>query len=142
MRVANLLIAVTALSIFAYLVIFYSVSSGGNGGEYWDFDGHVEPHRAAADSFTSGDYELLALDMSDALGKRVRIKPTAIYCKSMTRAMITRIRLNSREALHGQDSLRLAEQFLQIYNRQMIGLMQSAYGFQCEEKCDELTSVA
>ena len=135
-RIAKLLFAVTALSIFCYLIIFSSMSITGNGGEYWGFDGRIEPHRAASRSFSSGNYHLLAVDMEKSLGGRVRIMPTQITCSSFSGTMETTIRLNQIQAIHAQDSVRLATDFAQAYNRHMYSLLRTEFGYKCDVPID------
>lgn len=60
-QIAKLLFATTVVTIFMYLLVFYSVGQAGNGGEYWGFDGAIAPERAAWQSFENGDYRFLEI---------------------------------------------------------------------------------
>lgn len=130
-QVSKLLFALTLLSVFAYLLIYTSMSSAGNGGEYWGFDGHIEPHFAASDSFAAGNYELLALEISSPLGGRIEVVPRPILCTSISGQISTSIRVNKLDAIHGSDSVRLAKDFLQNYNRSMSSQVRSKFGYAC-----------
>ena len=130
-QIAKLLFALTVLSIFAYILIYSSMSSVGNGGEYWGFDGRTEPHIAAGTSFDAGTFELLALDIANPLGGRISERPKPISCSRISGRITTSIRWNELDGIHSSDSVRLAREFSQRYNRYMSGLMQSSFGYKC-----------
>lgn len=135
-QIAKLLFALTLLSVFSYLLIYTSMSVGGNGGEYWGFNGRVEPHIAASNLYKSDKYELLALDIENPLGGRVREIPKPVDCTSIAGKISTITRLNQTEAIHGHDSVRLAQNFSEKYNRHMNSLIRSTFGFKCVQYVD------
>ncbi len=132
-RIARLLFALTLLSVFAYILIYASMSFVGNGGEYWGFDGHTEPHIEAGRSYDEGVFELLALDIANPLGGRISEKPDPLVCTSISGRISTSVRLNEIDAIHSDDSVRLAREFSRRYNRYMRGLIQSGFGYECSE---------
>ena len=130
-QIAKLLFATTLLSIFVFLLIFTSVGQAGNGGEYWGFDGAIEPHIAAARSFETGDYRYLEVDLTDALGKRVQSTPMYSRCPDHPLDRDHDSRPMVRDAIHGADSIRLAEDFALQFNNRMNALMEVELGICC-----------
>ena len=63
-QIARQLFAVTAVSIFCYVIIFAFIDSAGNGGEYWGYDGQTEPRIVARRSYESEEFVLLAYVLS------------------------------------------------------------------------------
>lgn len=135
-RIANLLIALTLLSIFSYLVIFVSFSVGGNGGEYWGFDGQIEPHIAAAEAYDDGRYEFLALEMKQEMGGLARLSPRPLRCENRDGPIVTTVKHNQNGAIHASDSVRFATEFAKTYNSRMNGLIATTFGIRCEKRID------
>lgn len=69
------------LSVFCYLLFFWSMSQAGNGGEYWGFDGHIDPVRAADEYFEANDYRFLELDLRDSLDREFTGTPAVLACE-------------------------------------------------------------
>jgi hypothetical protein len=122
-QIVKLLFAATLVSIFAYVLIFTSIGGAGNGGEYWGYDGSIEPHVAAAQSFDSGDYRYLEVDLAEQLGKRVHQVPMYYGCRDHPLGTQNNSKQMVREALHGADSTRLATEFALRFNNRMNSLM-------------------
>ena len=106
-QIAKLLFATTALSIFAYILIFASVGLAGNGGEYWGFSGLEEPYKAARHSFEAGDHRMLRVDLPTSSGKRHVAVPIDAYCDGEPFGRKFPSRPSSGELIHGVDSIRL-----------------------------------
>ena len=123
-QIVKLLFAATLLSIFAYILIFASIGGAGNGGEYWGYDGSIEPHVAASRSFDSGDYRYLEVDLTEPLGKRVQQVPMYWGCRDHPLGREKDSRPMLREAMHGPDSTRLATDFSLRFNNRMNSLME------------------
>lgn len=139
-QIVKLLFATTLLSIFAYLLIFTSVGQAGNGGEYWGFDGSVQPFVAAGRSFDAGDYRYLEVDLTDPLGNRVRVTPMYWRCDNHPSGSNNGSRPTLREPMHGGDSVRLATDFALEFNNQLNSLMQSELNICCGD-CLQLQRV-
>lgn len=132
-RISHLLFVVTGVTLFAYLLIYYSMSMTGNGGEYWGFSGTVEPHIAASRAFTGGDYVLLSLRTNSRLNGNIRRVPVPVRCRGSANEIITSIRSSSEAVAKDTDSLRNALEFMEGFNRHMESLMYNAHGYNCEE---------
>ena len=135
-RISNLLFAVVFLSIFSYLLIYIFASGGGNGGEYWGFDGRIEPHQAAVEAYEAERYEFLALEMQREIGGLVTVSPQLLECSSTAGQIVTTVRHNQGEPVHGPDSVDLAAEFARTYNHRMDGLIRSKLGYRCELRID------
>ncbi|MEO0574360.1 MAG: hypothetical protein AAF004_02770 [Pseudomonadota bacterium] len=131
-RIVNILTATTIVTIFAYLLFFYGMSIGGNGGDYWGFSPSIEPHRAAANSFEQQDYLLLSLEITNSLGELEIRKPAMLFCSSDSGEIRTTTRTNIVDAGHGVDSTHKAASFMQEFNSRMIHMMKEQGGNKCE----------
>ena len=131
-QIAKLLFATTLLSIFAYLLIFSSMSVVGNGGEYWGYDGYTEPWRAAGDSFEKGDYRFLKIKLPNANGILLNEVPGIYRCDNHPFGGDNFSRSGLSTPIHGVDSVRLATDFAYEYNLRMASLMEHELGLVCQ----------
>ena len=115
----KLLFATTFLSIFCYLLFFSSIGQAGNGGEYWGFDGYVEPWEAADTSFDKRDYQFLQVAIRNPFGEITRDAPAYQECDNHPFGKENALRPSSEEPIHGADSVRLATNFARRYNESM-----------------------
>ncbi|MDJ0711879.1 MAG: hypothetical protein QNJ14_15935 [Woeseiaceae bacterium] len=135
--IAKLLFATTLLSIFCYLLFFVSIGQAGNGGEYWGFNGAIEPWRAAAESFEQKDYRSLRIELRDELGGVVRETPGYQECDNHPFGSDNALRTSSNEPIHGVDSIRLARLFAHEYNESMRRHLAEMMNNRCELRVDE-----
>ena len=108
------------------------MSQAGNGGEYWGFDGHIHPVRAAAESFEANDYRFLELDLRDSLGRSFTGIPAIRSCDSHPAGKSNFTRTSSNSLLHGIDSTGLATDFAHDFNQRMASLMKYELSIECE----------
>ena len=130
--IARILFATTVVSIFSYLLIFYSVGLAGNGGEYWNLDPDEDPRRAARTSFENGDRRLLKINIESELGHRVTSVPIRAYCDERPLGGDMAHRVSSSEPIHGADSTRLATEYAHAYNNMMAKLNAEALKLPCK----------
>ena len=116
--VAYLLVS-TVIVIFSMLVLFTMMSSVGNGGEYWGYDGKVHPVPAATEAFGAGDYRLLDVDLPPYEGEFTDFVPGVVPCDGTLTDYLPGYRRSSSEPLHAEDSLRLATDFAAIFNDEL-----------------------
>lgn len=131
-QIAKLLFAATFLSIFSYLLFFSSIGQAGNGGEYWGFDGYVEPWKAADMSFKKRDYRFLQVAIRDPLGGITRDAPAYQGCDNHPFGKENALRPSLNEPIHGVDSIRLATNFARRYNQSMMGRLADMMNNRCE----------
>jgi len=136
-QIAKLLFATTFLSIFSYLLFFSSMGHAGNGGEYWGFDGYVEPWEAAQTSFENRDYRFLQINMRKPLGGTTRDAPAYRKCDNHPFGKENALRPSSEEQIHGGDSIRLATTFAHRYNQSMTWHLADQMNYRCELWIDE-----
>ena len=99
-QVARLLFAATVLALSTYMLIFTSVRQGGDGGEYWGYDGYEESNVLAVTSFERRDYRFSALGKDHV--------PAILDCENHLFGTEYLARLTTRSELHGGDSIWLA----------------------------------
>lgn len=131
-QITKLLFAATFLSIFCYLLFFSSMGQAGNGGEYWGFDGYVEPWKAAEKSFEKQDYRFLQVAIRDPYGEIVREAPAYQGCDNHPGGKENALRPSSEEPIHGVDSVRLATNFARTYNQSMMWQLADMMNNRCE----------
>ena len=131
-QITKLLFATTFLSIFCYLLLFSSMGQAGNGGEYWGFDGYVEPWKAADTSFDKRDYRFLQVVIRNPLGGITRDAPAHQGCDNHPFGKENALRLSSEEPVHGTDSVRLATNFARRYNESMMWRLAEMMDNRCE----------
>ncbi len=129
---AKLLFATTVITIFALIVMFFFVDLPGNGGQYWGYDGHDEAYVAASRAFDSGDYRFLAIDLRDSLGKRIQEIPYIDHCDNHPNKFDEIARVNLIDAMHGVDSIKKANEFARVYNRELAGLLNGEKDAECQ----------
>ena len=130
-RIAKLLFATISLFLFCVVLLFVSVDSAGNGGEYWGFDGRVEPWRAARRSFEAGENRFLAYELETEFRGTVRSSPKAYRCDFHPPGKNGHVRFNQIPARHGYDSVRLAESFAFEYNDRLAALLSYEERYWC-----------
>jgi len=131
-QIARLLFATTFLSIFCYLLFFSSIGQAGNGGEYWGFDGYVEPWAAADVSFEKRDYRFLQVAIRNPMGGITHEAPAYQGCDNHPFGKENALRPSSNEPIHGVDSVRLATKFAHRYNQSMTWLLAEKMNRRCE----------
>ena len=136
-QIAKLLFATTFLSIFCYLLFFSSMGQAGNGGEYWGFDGYIEPRKAAEISFDKEDYRFLQVSIRNPFGGITRDAPAFQDCENYPLGRENGLRPSSEEQIHGGDSVRLATSFARRYNQSMTWLLADQMNQRCELWTDE-----
>ncbi len=130
-RITNLLFAVTVVSIFAYLMIYYSSSQAGNGGEYWGFSGFEDPRFVVTDAIRASDYRLLAINLDDQHATRPGATPGVIDCENHPFGSWPQVRRSESDPLHGTDSLRLARSFSYDFNTRMGEYLNREFDAEC-----------
>jgi len=130
-QIAKLLFATTLLTIFACVLIFWSTGLAGNGGEYWGYNGQLEPSDAAQNAFSAGDYRFLEVDLTDSNGKRVHVVPMWLRCHDHPPGSELVTRRSAHRLIHGYDSVRLAKNFAEHYNNEMNLLLERYSGVCC-----------
>lgn len=131
-QIAKLLFATTLLSIFCYLLFFSSMGRAGNGGEYWGFNGYMEPWEAADESFQHRDYRFLEVNLRNPLGGMTRVAPAYQGCDNHPFGKDNALRSSSVEPIHGGDSEKLATSFARQYNQSMTWLLADQMDYRCE----------
>ncbi len=132
-RIAKLIFAATALWLF-YLGLGFSMTVlAGNGGEYWGYDGTIEPHRAAMRSFEAGDKRFLAYELTTSFSGVKSGSPQAYRCNFHLNTERGHLRFNEIEAKHGYDSVRKAEFFAFRYNDMLAVLLSQEEKYWCEK---------
>ena len=131
-QITKLLFAATFLSIFCYLLFFSSMGQAGNGGEYWGFDGYVEPWKAAEMSFDKRDYRFLQVAIRDPFGGITLEAPAYQGCDNHPLGKEYALRPSSEEPIHGVDSVRLAADFARRYNQSMMWRLADMMNNRCE----------
>ena len=132
-QIARLLFATTFVSIFRYLIVYLFIAGAGNGGEYWGFDGHIEPYRAASQAYDAGDLRFLGYDLADEFGQRVRRIPVYSACDNHPYGPEDFYRMNDPEARHGKDSVRLANAFAHRYNDTLAYILDTEMNLICKK---------
>ena len=118
-RIVQLLFAATLLAIFAYLLIFASLSRYGSGGEYWGFDGYLEPRVASQESFEAGDYGYLAVEMRKPGAVTHVYTPKATECRHRPSGQRVRARQAVVNTEVGGRKPHIAWRFAEEYNEEM-----------------------
>ena len=136
-QIAKLLFAATILTIFVYLLFFYSIGYAGNGGEYWGFDGYIEPWKAAQDSFEHNETRFLEINLLDANGNLVQYVPLIPACENHPFGGQNFSRPSITEPLHGLDSIRLATEFARRFNSSMASNLEVELGIRCQVFLDK-----
>lgn len=137
-QIAKLLFATTLLSIFSYLLFFWTMAHSGNGGEYWNYNGIVHPTDAARASYENRDYRFLVVNLS-----RSPIhwsEPEYRVCRNHPFGAENSLRVGSSEPRHNKESYQLAMQFAAQYNHTMERLLSKQMGYRCEGKIEEPSS--
>ncbi len=130
-QIVKLLFAATLLTIFAYILIFTSMGSVGNGGEYWGYDGEMDALDAAKQSFDAGDFRYLEVELVDSNGKRIRRVPLFSRCLDHPLGMKFVTRKSRDELIHGYDSVKLATDFAERYNNGINNHLVTELGICC-----------
>ena len=130
-RIARLLFATTALFLFCVLLIYSFVDSAGNGGEYWGFDGHIEPWRAAQQSFEAGENRFLAYELTTEFRGTIKSSPKAYRCDFHPPIKNGHVRFNQIPAKRGYDSVRKADWFAHEYNDSLAALLSYEERYWC-----------
>ena len=130
-RIVQLLFAATLLAIFSYLLIFTSLSRSANGGEYWGFDGQIEPSIASQGSYGAGDYRFLSVEMREPGAISQVYAPSATECLNRSSGQ----RVSARQALVnvevGDRKPHIAWRFAGQYNEAMVELLSEDRNFDC-----------
>ena len=135
-RIVQLLFAATLLAIFSYLLIFTSLSRSGNGGEYWGFDGHIEPRVASQESYDAGDYRFLAVEMREPGAITHVYTPRATECLRRSSGQRVQIRQAVVNTEVGDRKPHIAWGFADEYNEEMRELLSTDWSFDCEQPID------
>lgn len=136
-RIAKLLFAAIFLSIFSYIMVFSFVSMSGNGGEYWGFDGYVEPYVAASRAFDAGDTRFLKVDLVESNGNRLDNIPHVGACENHPFGVLNAFRPTIVGPMHDRDSIPLARKFALAYNSQMEWRLRNEKYFVCKRAAAE-----
>lgn len=136
-QIAKLLFATTLLALFCYLLFFSAAGHTGNGGEYWGFDGYVEPWDAAQNSFDKRDYRFLQVTLRNSFGGIARDIPAYQGCDNHPFGKENALRPSSEKPIHGSDSVKLATSFARRFNQSMIWLLADQLNHRCETWEDE-----
>ncbi len=140
-KIARLLFATAFLTIFSYLLFFSSMSHSGNGGEYWGYNGIVEPDKAARLSYENRDYRFLAVNLDvQFLPRLYRDQREYKICENHPFGATNSLRSSSAEGLHNRESYSLAMHFARQYNLAMERYLAKQMGFRCEELAEEQAS--
>lgn len=131
-QISKLLFAATFVSMFCYLLFFSSMGQAGNGGEYWGFNGYIEPWEAAEMSFDNRNYRFLQVAIRDPLGKTAREAPAYQACDNHPMGKENALWSSLEEPIHGVDSIRLATEFARRYNESMTWLLADMMNNRCE----------
>lgn len=123
-RIAHLVFAATALFLFCVGIIFAMNVFAGNGGEYWGFDGQIDPWHAADYEFEAGDRRFLAYELTTVFGETRR----GFHAPSE----FAHVRFNEIPARHGYDSVRKAHEFARSYNDWLAFSLQTRTDAWCE----------
>jgi len=135
-RIVQLLFAATLLAIFSYQLIFTSFSRSGNGGEYWGFDGHIEPRVASQESYNAADYRFLAVEMREPGAITHEYTPWAIECLHRSSGQRVQIRQAVANTEVGDRKPHIAWRFADVYNEEMRELLSNDSNFDCEQPID------
>ncbi len=130
-QIVSYLLVSTVIVIFAMLVLFTMTASAGNGGEYWGYDGRVEPLEAASAAFEDGDYRFLDVTLSPYNDKLTDFTPGVMGCEHLPDEYMRGLRSSTGEPLHGVDSLRLATDFARAFNRELAFILNSRLQARC-----------
>ncbi len=132
-QIAKLLFVTIALFLFCVSLMFSMALYSGNGGEYWGFDGVMEPWRAAKQSFDAGEKRFLAYELDTSFSGIKSGAPNAHRCNFHPESEDSHIQLNEIEAKHGYDSVNKAESFAFRYNDMLAALLSQEEKHWCEE---------
>ena len=132
-RISKLIFAATLLWLFYLLLGFSMTVFAGNGGEYWGYDGVIEPWRAARLSFESGEKRFLAYELNTSFSGVKSGSPKAYRCDFHQKSPNGHLRFNKIEAKHGYDSVRKANSFAFQYNDMLAVLLSQEKKHWCEE---------
>lgn len=130
--ITQLLFATTFLWIFCVVLGFAFNATAGNGGEYWGFNGYVEPWRAAQIAFDAGDRRFLAYELNTVFAGSERGHPNAYRCDFHVLTPEGHLRFNVIAARHGYDSIRIAHAFAHEFNYILAILIRDAEDAWCE----------
>ena len=117
-QIVSYLLVTTVITIFAVLVLYTMMSSIGNGGEYWGYDGRKEPRNAARESMLAGDYRFLDVNLPPYENRLTSLLPGLTGCTNYVIDQLSVLH-SSDEPLHAEDSLKLAMSFGGAYNREI-----------------------
>ncbi len=131
-RIAKLLFATTALWIFSVALIFAMNLVAGNGGEYWGFNGRIEPRHAARNEFEAGEYRFLAYELHSEYGGTQRGFPNVYRCDFHSTVENGHVRFNEISARHGYDSVSKADRFARRYNDVLASYIRMRTDHYCE----------
>ncbi len=131
-QIVSYLMVSTVIVIFAMIVLYTSMASVGNGGEYWGYDGEIRPRYAAYQAFENGDRRFLAVTLPPHDNRFTDFTPGVGACANLPDSIEATTIRSSSEPLHAQDSLRLATKFAREYNRDMAWSLNSVYQADCE----------
>jgi len=132
-RIVKLLVAATIATIFGVALIFLLAEFSNNGGQYWGFDGHIEPDVAANASFDSGDSRFLYVSGTRPLGKRVLAAPNHIIC-TFHESTDENLRKNDIEFESNIDDTSTAYRYAYSYNRRIGDLLKSKFPTSCRRQ--------
>ena len=132
-RISKLLFVTTALFLFCVALIFSMTFYSGNGGEYWGYDGIIEPAHAAKQSFEAGEMRFLAYELEPLFGGTELGSPNAYRCDFHPEFENGHIRFNRIKAKHGYDSVQKANSFANSYNNMMAVLVSREEKYWCEK---------
>ena len=113
------LMVTTVMMIFFVLVLYTINTTVGNGGEYWGYDGSIEPYMAAAESFESGNYRFLDVNLPPYDDLLTDFVPGVMGCPQYSDSNELEVFRSSETLLHAADSVRLATGFARSYNQTM-----------------------
>lgn len=128
--VAYLLVS-TVIVIFAMLVLFTMATSAGNGGEYWGYDGRIDPREAAFEAFDAGDYRFLDVALPPYEDELTDFTPGVMGCEALPDGDEPVLRRSLEQPMHAEDSLRLATEFARKFNREMALSLNSELQAEC-----------
>ena len=131
-QIVSYLMVSTVIVIFAMIVLYTSMASVGNGGEYWGYDGKIRPTEAAYRAFENGDRRFLAVALPPHENRFTDFTPGVGACANMPDGNQPSTIRSHSEPLHAQDSLHLATKFAREYNRDMAWSLNSVYQADCE----------
>jgi hypothetical protein len=122
-QIARYLFAATLVVIFAFVLLYATLQTTWNGGEYWGFDGTTAPKVEANSSFAAGEYRFLRFKLLDPLGKNIDVTPQVSRCHRHPSGKTGFTRTNTVTTANGLDSVKLATEYASEFNFEMYVLL-------------------